>query len=121
MPVYTELQPVFNKVWQEFVVEKRARAVIGISCVYRGDRIADSNTRCALGVCIPDDMYDSRIEHHGSIRNVQKCMPEWFESVFNGIDPEDLRGLQVIHDEQFIAFESKMREFAEAHGLTIPE
>lgn len=125
MAVFSTLQPVFNKIWQEFVVGDRKRAVknkgIDEICVYRGGRNAHSNTRCAIGVCIPDDMYDPRIESNSVIAQVQRNMPEWYESVFNGIDVTALSFLQATHDMYFDEFESRMREFADTNHLLIPE
>lgn len=121
--VYTELQPVFNKIWQEFVAGDRERALAsnGMGCVYRGDRDAASETRCALGVCIPDDMYNPEIDRYGSITDVRDHMSEWYESVFNGIGSEHLQSLQYIHDLHFGTFEDEMRAFAKENNLTIPK
>lgn len=127
MAVYDILQPVFNKVWQEFVVNKRGRAWSkgGGMCVYRGDS-ADhaaydpaSDVRCAIGVLIPDNMYDDNIESHGIV-GVHELMPDWYESMFNGLDAHVLNELQAIHDMEFSTFEVSMIEFANRHGLTIP-
>lgn len=66
MAVYETLQPIFDKIWQEFVVDGRKRAAIGEgleeTCVYRGNHDAHSDTRCAIGVCIPNNMYDPDLE-----------------------------------------------------------
>ncbi len=119
--VYTELQPVFNKIWQEFVVDKRSRAATAFGCVYRGGSDAASEIRCAIGVCIPDDMYDSELDHHGSIADIHDEMPEWYKSVFNGVKKTQLLKLQFIHDSHFKDFEGEMRAFADDHNLTIPD
>lgn len=121
MPVYTELQPVFNKIWQEFVVEKRPQAMINMRCIYRSQGNKNSTLRCAIGVCIPDDMYDPKIDTYGAINIVAESMPAWYESVFNGINTKDLRELQRLHDKDFWQFEIRMRVFAEEHDLTIPD
>lgn len=120
MPVYTTLQPMFNKIWGEFVVNKRPRAVAGIACIYRGDGEADSDTRCAIGVCIPDEMYDPKLDDCGSIGEIHREMPDWYASVFNGLPIDALNGLQLIHDEEFENFEEEMRDFAYEHSLYIP-
>lgn len=126
MSVYTELQPVFDKIWQEFVTGGRKRAVrqrgtMGERCIYRGDQDAHSDTRCAIGVCIPDDMYDPDLDKNSSIGSVYHAMPEWYESVFNGIPVNDLIYLQATHDHYFDTFENRMRTFARVRNLSIPE
>lgn len=133
MAVHTTKQDVFNIVWQEFVVDGRQQAYDREEdkCVYRGSdpdtkkREADSDMRCLVGVCIPDDMYDPELEYHGGISNVYNNMSEWYESVFNGIDVAFLSSLQRAHDDagnsEFTAdITARLRGVAEDHGLTIP-
>lgn len=126
MAVYDTNQAVFDKVWEAFVVGDRQRAVCNKgmtieTCVYRGDQDAHSDTRCAIGVCIPDDMYDPELDSQGSIRQVHEVMPDWYDSVFNGIQVNFLAALQRIHDQSFETFEDSMRKTAAAYKLTIPE
>ncbi len=131
MAVYDSLQPVFNKVWEEFVVNKRERAHDGEQCVYRGSSLDDatglldhdpqSDVRCAIGVCIPDNMYNPVIEGHG-IMGAKATAPQWYEDVFNGIEAYVLKELQLMHDNErrFSNFEGHLRAFADNHNLYIP-
>lgn len=125
MSIYTTNQEVFDKVWEAFVVGDRQRAVREKGtpeevCVYRGDRDAHSNTRCAIGVCIPDDMYDPELEEHGSIGMIHDNLSKWYNDVFNGIQVTFLSALQQIHDHSFGTFEKEMRKTASAYHLYIP-
>ena len=132
MSVHTTKQKVFNIVWEEFVVKERQQAIDRVlsQCVYRGsddagEHTSDNDMRCAVGVCIPDDMYDPELEDYGSIGSVHIRMPDWYQSVFNGIDVNFLSGLQRAHDlardTDFTAdISSRLRVLAQMHTLTIP-
>ncbi len=135
MAVHTTKQEVFNIVWEEFVVKERQQAWDAEEgkCVYRGSnpdteqREADSDKRCVVGVCIPDDMYNPDIDAYGGIIQVRRGMPDWYKSVFNGIDVDYLSNLQRAHDNSIAgegfteSIKDRLREIADTHALTIPE
>lgn len=134
MAVHTTKQAVFNIVWEEFAVKGRPQAFDQAAgkCVYRGlnpatkKREADSDMRCVVGVCIPDNMYDPDLDSYGSISRVHGNMSKWYNRVFNGIDVKYLILLQRAHDtsppgETFTkSMNTKLREIAEDQDLTIP-
>lgn len=121
MAVHTSLQSVFNVIWAEFVIRNRIQATdMHGTCVYRDSDRADSPVRCALGVCIPDDMYDPNIETKNP-SELQDIMPAWYESVFNGLEPTRLSELQNIHDFNFCRMEELLRDFAAVNHLSIPQ
>lgn len=52
-------QEVLNKVWDWFVVQGKPRSASESSCFYRQP---ETDCRCAIGVLIPDELYDPVIE-----------------------------------------------------------
>lgn len=123
MALFPTLQDVFNKAWQAFVIGHRPQAVAHGVCVYRGGDDKASDTRCVIGVCLPDDLYDPDMEHHG-IHNIADQWPETYDQVFNGIEVDELAELQDAHDSRNSETEDGMRRsleyFAEHYSLTIP-
>lgn len=120
--VHSDLQSVFDKVWQEFVVDGRAQGLGSDGCCYRGDgRDPTSDVRCVIGVCIPDSMYDPTIENN-TIGGISRNKPAFYKSVFNGIDPMKLGVLQNIHDveDRFKHMETELIEYAEHYNLRCP-
>lgn len=129
MPVYTELQPIFNKVWHEFVELDAPQAMnnrpdpIVNACEYR----TAEGARCFIGVCIPKDMYMPALEG-SNITMIANRFAGWYSDLFNGIDDSVLKSLQSIHDSYIDddgdwkeIITKGLRAFAERHGLTIPE
>jgi hypothetical protein len=62
-------QEIFDKVWQHFAVEKHPRSlsypeVFAGACAYRGA----NNAKCAIGIFIPDEIYNEMIEGFGVLR-----------------------------------------------------
>ena len=130
MALFDTVQDVFNKVWNEFVVLGRERAVNDIGdCVYRGSTVdeetgretpdAASPVRCAIGVCLPDHLYDPEMENHGP-SHIQDHWPEVYEEVFNGIDTYQLGLLQAAHDDSLDPIRVQLERAAKGLGLTIP-
>jgi hypothetical protein len=70
----------------------------GNDCMYRGDGTPSCHKRCAVGVQIPDEDYDARMEH-GSL----KSMPARFIQkvrVPEGLTLQDLQNIQTYcHDK----------------------
>ncbi len=126
MALYDTIQQVFDKVWDHFVVNKGTQSKIDSCCQYRGP----DGARCAVGVCLPDDLYDAGMEGH-RIGFIQINFADVYDKVFNGISSEDLSGLQHAHDawgvdpltdESFAEhIERHLRSYASTHNLTIPE
>ena len=129
MALFPTVQDVLNKVWQEFVVNGRKRAVNEVGkCMYRGSTVdidgdvihnANSPVRCAIGVCIPDDLYDPEMENH-VIAHIKNNWPEVYEEVFNGIDIFALSRLQSAHDNTTATMREQLEDAAKALNLTIP-
>ena len=121
-------QEIFDKAWQAFVVEQRPASVgqpddgvgLSLSCLYRGP----DGSRCAIGLCIPDDLYDPCMERQG---------PQDLHCDFD-IEFEDTNfataAQEVLHDEihthlgkpeeaEFIR--ERYLEFARDWDLEVPE
>ena len=75
--------------------------------------------RCAIGVCLPDHLYDPAMENHSPVY-LQGKWPEMYDEVFNGIDPLSLDALQDAHDSQLSPIREKLESVAEQLHLTIP-
>ena len=87
-------QGMFNKVWEHFVTN-RAPLSMNVEedlCMYRGPK----GTRCAVGVCIPDDLYNYGMEGQ-KIATVMDKFPE-IEELFEDIGFVFLTDLQHCHD-----------------------
>ena len=118
--VHSELQSVFSTVWHEFVVNHRERAAKDGVCLYRGgDRDPESDVRCIIGVCIPNDLYDPALEHN-TIGTLCHGKPAWYKRVFNGIDVDALIDLQAIHDDCFENIREQLIQFAKDYNLQWP-
>lgn len=61
MKKYT-MQSAFDKVWNHFSKESAKPAYDGWSCVYRLNNNPNAKTRCAMGVLIPNKLYDPEME-----------------------------------------------------------
>ena len=124
-------QEAFNKVWDWFVVKKNAASVtyvvgIEVNCAYRGE----NNTKCAVGIFIPDEMYDPRIEGM-SYRLLFDNRPD-IACLFSGLTDRFICQLQMAHDEAAVKtacnpegftyeIERHLRGLASAWELRIPE
>ena len=96
-------QEIFNKVAAHLIKQGR-QAKANFSCLYR----APDGCKCAIGVLIPDDKYDPRMEEHG-IRELiigfsqENSKYEWDHLAFDltndvGNNIDLLRHLQFTHD-----------------------
>lgn len=118
--VHSTLQSVFNTAWHEFVVNNRSRAARDGVCLYRGgDRDPKSVVRCIIGVCIPDDLYEPKLEHN-TIGTIFNNMPTWYKRLFNSIDVDALIELQSIHDDNFDDIREQLIQFALDYNLQCP-
>lgn len=114
-----DLQGVFDVVWER-AKNKVAAMNEREECCYRtthnGEPIA-----CFLGVCIPDSLYDPRMEMKDA-NTLAEQFPVQFIKVFGDTDPEYLRDMQRIHDfKDPSEWDHSLRCFANAYELTIPE
>jgi len=90
-------QEAFNIVWQRFIVEK---APFGYDkekhhCLYRHPD--DPSIRCAVGACLPDELYSPGMEKKPFTRLIQDY-PDVAE-FFSGCDIELLAEMQDAHDD----------------------
>lgn len=112
-------QEIFDKAWLGLKAQgfKRAWDESHQQCVYR----APDGLRCAIGHCIPDEVYDPEMEKLGAINGL---LGEFtLGGIFYGVDVYWLIRLQACHDDCDGAqdMEEALRFFAAAWQLTIPE
>jgi len=110
-------QEAFDKVWDHFIVKRRARSVIGTAgrnetCRYRGR----GGSKCAVGVLIPDEQYSSALEET-DVRNIMQEVP-----AVSNLDWAFLNELQNCHDfyETRADMKAAFRKLAESRGLQVP-
>jgi hypothetical protein len=133
------LQDVFNKNWEWFVVKGRpqsaATRISGemLRCYYRS-----GNSACAIGACIPDELYDPVIETWGDVYGLlgnnyssdgYENLKTSLQQLFGDIDQITLRELQTIHDRYIPAeyngtfrdyMMDRLTTFANLNNLEIP-
>jgi hypothetical protein len=124
------LQQIFDAAWQRFIVEEAepcTKKIAGskvFSCVYRGN----GNSRCAVGLVLPDELLDETEDTCMNFRELKESFPSFFDI------PEDtnLSNFQMnLHDSYVNPFrgdwidslkerkEAYLR-VAEEYNLTIP-
>lgn len=113
------LQDVFNKVWERAKIKERCESEV--ACLYRNPD--GSKNHCFVGVCIPDELYDPKMDEVASgaitILNKYPKVCELFNFNEAGFI---LNELQAIHDyNDYDDWDSNLREFAYKYKLTIPE
>jgi hypothetical protein len=129
-------QQMFDRVWQHFVVEKGPASGNVTRCYYR----SENGAKCALGLLIPDEMYDPQMEGTPS-QALLGGWPQVRELLEQGYDGSPdcfasslwtfTRSLQFCHDtavescydggESFHTLvENQLRDFAVWQDLTIP-
>ena len=116
---YTSKQQIFNKVWKHFIVEKNPKSVEGDSCTYYSE-----SGGCAIGCLIGDDKDKKQFDLglYSTIDYIRKRYTNSISRYISGNIPSSfLVQLQTIHDSYFNEFESKMRAFADSHGLKVPK
>lgn len=107
------LQQVFDNVWQHFVIDKRPRSGNAFGCFY-------AKTGCAIG-CMLDAETAETWDNYGPIDAYNIRRSSLYINYFGSISPDVLRDLQLMHDSYFESFETKLREFATKHNLSLPQ
>lgn len=92
-------QEIFDIVWKHFITDKNPFSVNQDtnSCRYRGP----NDTKCAIGVLIPDNVYTDRIEGEVISSDVLldiKPFASWLIKTFHAEDMRFLKALQEAHD-----------------------
>lgn len=111
-------QMLFDKMWRGLESQGWERSMGGAGCVYRGEE----GRKCAVGHCIPDDVYDPMMEGYG-VDDVADKFDEVVDALpfFRNTHILDfLYDAQDAHDNAPIDMKERFRELAAEHGLTIP-
>ena len=112
-------QKAFDKIYKYFIFKKNKQCVgAGGDCMYRSGKL-----KCAVGVLIPDDDYDSDMEgsHCRTIR------ANYFREEWDGLDIDLLASLQRLHDtpsawsKNGVFLKTPIKRIAKKYKLTIPE
>ena len=113
------LQDVFNKVWERAKIKERSESEE--ACLYRNPD--GSKNHCFVGVCIPDELYDPKMDEIASGADTILIKYPKVCELFNFPDADSiLLDLQRIHDyDDPDNWESELVKFANIHNLTIPE
>lgn len=120
-------QEIFNRAWQAFIVEGRPPSTGAVNndpsspprCQYR----AEGGRRCAIGLCIPDEMYDPGMEGH-AVPLMAETFGIRFESVLFADEAQselhdDVIGL-LGREEDADALRNIYLDFARYWGLEVP-
>lgn len=115
---YHSLQEVFNVAVAGLASQGFERSMTdarNYSCAYRGN----GDRRCAIGWCIPDDLYDPETE---GIRPLVARFRRVYGALFHGVDFSELTVLQEAHDMAADAADmrARLREFAKLYKLALP-
>lgn len=113
------LQQAFDKAYLGLKAQGFERSHENEVCLYRGP----DGKKCALGHLIPDDQYRHDMEGRGVgwiLRNFPEALPL---ELHNDRTMRDLRRLQQCHDLSGSpeAMKARLHQYAEVHGLTVPE
>jgi hypothetical protein len=129
------LQPMFDKAWKRFVVEKRRPGFSGGICSYRSMREKGGHTeecRCAVGWSLPN--IPAILERQVGLPSLVEAYPFLFEKDLVYLEHKS----KVLHDIQYrlhdkcvskadgewysdVDLSKVYREFAEEFGLKVPE
>lgn len=122
--MYESNQEVFNTV-AEHLLRQGAKSGVPssfcgmnrFSCRYR----APDGKRCAIGICVPDDVYSENWENT-TIRTVAKDDPLRYAKVFGTeVSSDLLEQLQECHDEFAVeAWPTRLRTLARYYNLQLP-
>ena len=113
------LQDVFNKVWERAKIKERSESLQ--SCLYRNPD--GSKNHCFVGVCIPDELYDPKMDEAATgadqllIKYPKVC--ELFNFQDAGLALLDLQRIHDYGDPD--DWEPELVKFASNNNLTIPE
>lgn len=116
------IQQIFNNAWEHFVVQRQSPSIdteiAWRRCLYRGP----NGTKCAIGVSIPDSLYNPNLEGKSGLQALAEI-----GITVNG-SLEALRRLQNRHDycaqdrscDFHKTFEAAMRNIAQDYRLQCP-
>ena len=118
-------QEIFDLVWQHFIVEKHPRSFVDVSqvrCAYRGV----DGARCAVGLFIPDELYDKSMDFNDDDSGVEPLLDAGYfdkdddlrEFIRDHVD--FLSVLQRAHDSAQYPLEGNLRDVATVHKLEVP-
>lgn len=123
-PLYHSLQQVFDDAYRGLAAQGFRQSLAKVEripdCCYR----SFDDRRCAIGHCIPDELYDPAIE--GSVATTDEIRNpiahRVFTAVFGFVNRSTLGSLQAAHDFGVTPDEMchRLAEFASRNGLTIP-
>lgn len=97
-------QTIFNKVWNHFIVKKGKASFSSEmkQCLYRGP----NGAKCAIGVLIPDSVYEPKMEKFGNLSGLimlsdkfQNWAKKDLDKSVTEFNYEFLFKLQLAHDE----------------------
>lgn len=116
-------QQVFDAAWKNFVLENNAPGHQGHSCRY----LTEDGKKCAVGLCIPDGHPAQR--HSSPVEGLSLEYPNLFckdeVKLIASMQYELHDGLVNVYEGGWMFSQRERREeyinFAERHGLTIPE
>lgn len=114
-------QEVFDKVYDHFITQGNPRSVEegGKGCLYRGP----DGARCAVGLLIPDDLYEPEMDVTGDVRGLLADFPQLGRvlGVKSQDDTDFLQALQSAHDEvDYVPIEDGLRTVAQTYRLAVP-
>lgn len=121
-------QEIFDKVWHHFVTEENPRSFVetanGGTCRFRQDLTATCPVRCAVGLFIPDDVYEPAMDDGcGSAYDLIELheLPPEIEGLFEE-HATLFRELQSTHDssEHPTDLRTGLRNIALRYGFTVP-
>lgn len=113
------LQDIFDAAWQAFVVEMKPKSenVNSNTCLYR----SPEGHKCAIGLCIPDELYNEKFEGDAPGSGAFSTSGIWFQ------EPDTCADLQYeLHDSLPLDFMSQeeraehYRSVAHRFDLNIP-
>lgn len=109
----TQLQEIFNAVWERAKDKRRAVSEPNGPCRYR----TAEGLKCFAGVLIPDDKYDPSMEGRGSYT------VSFLVDAYPSIEEQRLIGrLQSVHDYYRIdEWEDRLRDIAAHFELEVPQ
>lgn len=111
------LQQVFDKIYTHFIIEGNPRSItIEGECRFRGK----NGTKCAIGLFIPDEVYEEKMETLG-IASLFQNYPT-MEDILGDLSEFELSTLQKYHDMALTTaiFRDALKNFAQTRGLTVP-
>jgi len=112
-------QKAFDKIYKYFIFKKNKRSISDNGyCRYRAGEL-----KCAVGVLIPDDDYDSDMEgsHCRTVRH------NYFEEEWKDLNMDLLSELQRVHDtsgewsKKGVLLKAPIKRIAQKYKLTIPK